>query len=304
MAVTAPPRRDPARTRRAPAEAARARADLGQHRGVLVVLTAISAYLRTKYLSGQFWEDEAITTGIASHSLSAIPGVLRHDGSPPLFYLLLHVWISVFGASESATHALSLVFGLLCIPAGMWAGWSLFGRRAGLYMAVLCAFSTFLTAYATGDPDVRADGVARDPRDDRVHPCVRLSTPGLSDPVRGLPGADALHARVGPVLRRRHGGRADPDLARQRRSPRDRAGRRARLRRRRHPVPARGCRTSSTRRPTPARRGRRRSASASRSCCRATCSAATGSRSRCWRRSSSGSRRCSPSATGAPATGP
>jgi mannosyltransferase len=118
---------------------------------VLVVLTAISAYVRTRYLSapvGQFWEDEAITTGIASHSLSAIPGILRHDGSPPLFYLLLHVWISVFGASESATHALSLVFGLLCIPAGMWAGWSLFGRRAGLYMAVLCALSTFLTAYA------------------------------------------------------------------------------------------------------------------------------------------------------------
>ena len=41
----------------------------------------------------QFWKDEAITTGIASHSLSAIPGVLRHDGSPPLFYLLLHFWM-------------------------------------------------------------------------------------------------------------------------------------------------------------------------------------------------------------------
>jgi mannosyltransferase len=118
---------------------------------VLIVLMAISAYVRTRYLSapvGQFWEDEAITTGIASHSLSAIPGILRHDGSPPLFYMLLHVWISVFGASESATHALSLLFGLLCIPAGMWAGWSLFGRRAGLYMAVLCAIGTFLTAYA------------------------------------------------------------------------------------------------------------------------------------------------------------
>jgi mannosyltransferase len=115
---------------------------------VLVVLTAISAYIRTHYISGQFWEDEAITTGIASHSLSAIPGVLRHDGSPPLFYLLLHVWISIFGPSETSAHALSVLFGLLCIPAGMWAGWSLFGRRAGLYMAILCAFSTFLSAYA------------------------------------------------------------------------------------------------------------------------------------------------------------
>ena len=116
--------------------------------GLLVVLMAISAYLRSRYITGQFWEDEAITTGIASHSLSAIPGVLRHDGSPPLFYLLLHVWISVFGTSEAATHTLSLVFGLLCIPAGMWAGWSLFGRRAGVYAAILFSFSTFLTAYA------------------------------------------------------------------------------------------------------------------------------------------------------------
>lgn len=115
---------------------------------LLVVLVALSGFIRTRYIAGPFWEDEAITTGIASHSLSAIPGVLRHDGSPPLFYLLLHVWISVFGSSESATHALSLLFGLLSIPAGMWAGWSLFGRRAGLYAAVLFAFSTFLTAYA------------------------------------------------------------------------------------------------------------------------------------------------------------
>ena len=149
--VTAPPGgiprvvdvRTPSRLERVPVWASTA--------GVLIVLMAISAYIRTRYLSapvGQFWEDEAITTGIASHSLSAIPGILRHDGSPPLFYMLLHVWISVFGTTESATHALSLVFGLLCIPAGMWSGWSLFGRRAGLYMAVLCAFSTFLTAYA------------------------------------------------------------------------------------------------------------------------------------------------------------
>jgi mannosyltransferase len=148
VAVSAPPRgiprvldfKEPDRLKRIPVWASTA--------GLLVFLMVVSAVLRTRYITGQFWEDEAITTGIASHSLSAIPGVLRHDGSPPLFYLLLHVWISIFGAGEAATHALSLVFGLLCIPAGMWAGWSLFGRRAGVYMAILCAFSTFLTAYA------------------------------------------------------------------------------------------------------------------------------------------------------------
>ena len=62
--------------------------------------------------------------------------------------MLLHVWMQIFGASESATHALSLVFGLLTIPVGIWAGWSLFGRRAAMMAAVLFAFSAFLTQYA------------------------------------------------------------------------------------------------------------------------------------------------------------
>jgi mannosyltransferase len=116
--------------------------------GFLLVLIAASTFIRTRYINGQFWMDEAITTGIASHSLSAIPGILRHDGSPPLFYVLLHFWIRAFGDGEAATHSLSLLFGLLTIPVGMWSGWSLFGRRAGMYAATLFAFSTFLTQYA------------------------------------------------------------------------------------------------------------------------------------------------------------
>ncbi len=116
--------------------------------GVLVALTALSLFMRTRYLSGQFWMDEALSVGISSHSLTTIPGVLRHDGSPPLYYLLLHVWMSIFGSSESATHALSLVFGLLSIPVGWWVASSLFGRRAGLIAAVLFALNPFLTAYS------------------------------------------------------------------------------------------------------------------------------------------------------------
>jgi mannosyltransferase len=115
--------------------------------GTLVLLVAISAVIRTLYIGGQFWIDEGITTGIATHAASAIPGILREDGNPPVYYLLLHYWIRMFGDGVSATHALSVIFGLLTIPAGMWAGWSLFGRRTGIYAAVLLAFGTFLTQY-------------------------------------------------------------------------------------------------------------------------------------------------------------
>jgi uncharacterized membrane protein len=116
--------------------------------GGLTLLMAVSAFLRTRYIGGEFWMDEGITTGISLHHLSQIPGVLRYDGNPPLYYMMLHVWMSAFGSSETATHALSLVCGVLTIPAGGWAGWKLFGARTGVYAAILFAFNAWLTAYA------------------------------------------------------------------------------------------------------------------------------------------------------------
>jgi mannosyltransferase len=114
----------------------------------LLFLMALSAFMRSRYLSGQYWMDEAITTGISLHPLGQIPGVLRHDGNPPFYYMLLHVWMSLFGSTETATHSLSLLAGVLTIPVGGWAGWSLFGRRAGIMAALLFAFNAWLTAYA------------------------------------------------------------------------------------------------------------------------------------------------------------
>jgi hypothetical protein len=115
---------------------------------IVAVLTLLSLFLRTRYISGQFWMDEALSVGIASHHLTAIPGVLRQDGSPPLYYLLLHLWMSVFGNTESDTHWLSVAFGLLSIPLGTWAAQKLFGRRAGWIAAVLFALNPFITAYS------------------------------------------------------------------------------------------------------------------------------------------------------------
>src|SRR5579859_7047609 len=116
--------------------------------GVLAFLIAVSVVLRTRYIGGEFWSDEALAVGIASPPLSAIPGILRHDGSAPLYYLLLHVWISAFGSGETVTHAFSLLLGTISIPVAMWAGWSLAGRRAGMLAAALFAVSAFFTQFA------------------------------------------------------------------------------------------------------------------------------------------------------------
>src|SRR5918911_5552731 len=91
----------------------RAPAAWGARVGVPLALAALvvgAAALRLRALAAPYWIDEGISVGIASHPLSAIPGVLREDGSPPLYYLLLHAWIALFGTSPRATHALSALF--------------------------------------------------------------------------------------------------------------------------------------------------------------------------------------------------
>ncbi|HYV14897.1 MAG TPA: glycosyltransferase family 39 protein [Conexibacter sp.] len=113
----------------------------------LVALILISIYVRTRAISGSFWMDEGLSVGISSYPLTDIPHVLRQDGSPPLYYMLLHVWMDLAGRDETAVHWLSLIGSLLTIPAAMWAGWSLWGKRAGYLGAVVCTLIPFLTAY-------------------------------------------------------------------------------------------------------------------------------------------------------------
>ena len=44
------------------------------------------------------------------------PSALKHDGAPPLYYYLLHFWISLFGQSNDAVRALSGIFAVLTLP--------------------------------------------------------------------------------------------------------------------------------------------------------------------------------------------
>jgi mannosyltransferase len=116
---------------------------------ILFVLCAVSVWIKSRFIGGQFWMDEAISVGIASHSLSAIPGVLRYDGSPPLYYLMLHIWMTWFGNGEAATHWLSTLFAVLTVPIGYWGAFTITrNRRAALVCATLFAFNGFLDYYA------------------------------------------------------------------------------------------------------------------------------------------------------------
>ncbi|MCZ4493532.1 MAG: hypothetical protein JWP53_2463 [Conexibacter sp.] len=115
----------------------------------LLLLVLASIQLRTHALTAKFWIDEGLSVGIAHHPFFDIPTVLRQDGAPPLYYMLLHLWMKVVGGDgESRAHALSVLFAVSTVPAGWWAGRRLFGTRSAWATAGLCATCPFLTYYA------------------------------------------------------------------------------------------------------------------------------------------------------------
>jgi mannosyltransferase len=114
----------------------------------LAFLVGISLALRTQAIHARFWIDEGLSVGIASHRLLDIPGVLREDGSPPLYYVILKLWMSVFGSGEADTHALSVAFALFTVPVAWIGARALFGDRAAWIAAALATINPFLTYYA------------------------------------------------------------------------------------------------------------------------------------------------------------
>lgn len=140
--VSAPPSRiQPARVQRS---------HVGRDRIAVSGLVLLAFALRAPNLDRAYWVDEAISIGISSHHFSQIPSLLREDGSPPLFYYLLHFWLEWFGSAEWVTHLLPLTISLVAIPVAYWAGSQIFSdRRAGLAAAALMATSPFLNWYAT-----------------------------------------------------------------------------------------------------------------------------------------------------------
>lgn len=121
----------------------------GRDRAAVAALTVVALALRVPNLGRAYWIDEGISVGIASHRVGQIPHLLRLDGSPPLFYLVLHYWIRLFGSSEVATHALPLMASLAAVPLAYWGARDIFDRRAGIAAAALMATNPFLNWYST-----------------------------------------------------------------------------------------------------------------------------------------------------------
>ena len=129
---------------------------------ILAVSAVIAAGIGFRFFTqSNLWADEVLSVTIARLPLSELRPALRHDGAPPLYYLLLHVWMRAFGTGDISARALSGLFGVVALVPMWFAGRRLDERRAAAARApegartiawaatLLLAASPFAIRYAT-----------------------------------------------------------------------------------------------------------------------------------------------------------
>src|SRR5215469_7093726 len=85
--------------------------------GVTAVAVLCAVALRWFNLAGQsLYVDEGQTNFAANLSPAKIIRFAQSTDHPPLYFLLEHYWIRLFGNSESALRAMSALFGTLSLP--------------------------------------------------------------------------------------------------------------------------------------------------------------------------------------------
>ncbi|CAI0729777.1 Predicted membrane protein [Serratia proteamaculans] len=85
-----------------------------KHYVYLIVMFA--AVIRGISLTNKyFWCDEASSVLTSRYDLSALLYHASFDVHPPLYYLLLHGWMLLFGDSILAVRTLSLLFGVVTV---------------------------------------------------------------------------------------------------------------------------------------------------------------------------------------------
>jgi mannosyltransferase len=117
--------------------------------GFAIAVIVVAGVILRFYTHSALWLDEALTVDISRLPLASIPGALKRDGAPPLFYFLLHFWMGIFGDSDLATRSLSGVIGVATLPVAWLAGNRLGGRLVGGTAVVLLASAPFAVYYST-----------------------------------------------------------------------------------------------------------------------------------------------------------
>src|SRR6185295_6981096 len=109
----------------------------------------LSAFFLRLYRIGnaELWIDEAFSVYAATVKTD-LAQLLLKESSPPLYYLLLRLWVMIAGTSEAELRLLSAVLGTLFVATVIWAGTKFFDRRVGLWAGAFVAVAPIHIYYS------------------------------------------------------------------------------------------------------------------------------------------------------------
>src|SRR3954453_20234118 len=114
----------------------------------------IAAGLVLRFMARQaLWLDEAQSVAIAKLPLHGTGPTLwdglKADGSPPLYYLVLHGWIELFGTGTAVVRALSALLNLAAIYPLYVLALRVVGKRPARVVVLLYVCSPYALYYST-----------------------------------------------------------------------------------------------------------------------------------------------------------
>jgi 4-amino-4-deoxy-L-arabinose transferase-like glycosyltransferase len=120
---------------------------------VMVVILLAAVIVRFSAFQ-DLWLDESQSVAIAKLPLTSGHGTtmwtgLRQDGSPPLYYILLHFWITAFGTGNLAVRTMSAIINLIAAWPLYALGKKVVGTRAAQLAVVFYITSPFALRFAT-----------------------------------------------------------------------------------------------------------------------------------------------------------
>lgn len=118
---------------------------------LILLIFLLGLALRIYDLAGEsIWYDEAVSVVASRLGIGELIKwiIETKDGNPPLYYLILHYWVPVFGDSEFMSRLPSAIFGSLSVFGIYAVGIRLFNKKTGLIAALFIATSYFHIRYA------------------------------------------------------------------------------------------------------------------------------------------------------------
>jgi uncharacterized membrane protein len=116
---------------------------------ILAIILILSLALRIYQIEREsLWLDEGITVYFSQMDIPTLFTKGLYETHPPLYYVILHFWIELFGVSELAIRSLSVFFNLITIIVVFRIGCLLYNSQTGLLASLLVGFSAFNIEYS------------------------------------------------------------------------------------------------------------------------------------------------------------